>query len=163
MFPQVRALINCAPPGTRTPNPRIKSRESSPVLRWWPIMASCRSFARQQLSAIIAVWQCFHGVSVALRARLITRTGGWRRGQWGGPRSHSAPTGALRPRRMALATVPGRSTAISTGSPVRSSATPGRRGAAGLVDRHLRAVSVKNGPGTAKMVRSVLSGMCGLA
>jgi integrase len=33
----------------------------------------------------------------------------------------------------------------------------------GLVDRHLRAVAEKNGPGTAKMVRSVLSGLMGYA
>jgi integrase len=33
----------------------------------------------------------------------------------------------------------------------------------GLVDRHLRSVAAKHGAGTAKMVRSVLSGMCVLA
>jgi integrase len=33
----------------------------------------------------------------------------------------------------------------------------------GLVDRHLRSVAAKHGSGTAKMVRSVLSGMCALA
>ena len=33
----------------------------------------------------------------------------------------------------------------------------------GVVDRHLRAVAHENGPATAKMTRSVLSGMCGLA
>jgi integrase len=33
----------------------------------------------------------------------------------------------------------------------------------GAIDRHLRAVRVKNGAGTAKLTRTVLSGMCGLA
>lgn len=33
----------------------------------------------------------------------------------------------------------------------------------GTVDRHLRAVAQTNGPGVSKMVRSVLSGLCGLA
>ena len=33
----------------------------------------------------------------------------------------------------------------------------------GMIDRHLRAVTEKNGPGTAKATRSVLSGMCMLA
>ncbi len=34
---------------------------------------------------------------------------------------------------------------------------------AGTVDRHLRTVAEKHGPGTAKLVRSVLNGVCGLA
>jgi len=33
----------------------------------------------------------------------------------------------------------------------------------GTIDRHLRVIAAKNGPGTAKMTRSVLSGMCLLA
>jgi integrase len=33
----------------------------------------------------------------------------------------------------------------------------------GAIDRHLRAVKEKNGAGTAKLTRTVLSGMCGLA
>ena len=33
----------------------------------------------------------------------------------------------------------------------------------GAIDRHLRVVREKNGPGTAKLTRTVLSGMCGLA
>jgi hypothetical protein len=33
----------------------------------------------------------------------------------------------------------------------------------GVIDRHLRAVREKNGAGTAKLTRTVLSGMCGLA